>query len=110
MTLTVEAGEIVGVLGENGAGKTTFMRALAGLIHPEHGAVIKIDDQSGDVLKSLVSFIPHFVTTDQEKIQRIRRNKITAMTETFVKNSLAFVSIAELQDILTQVVSQYKKG
>ena len=44
MTLTVEAGEIVGVLGENGAGKTTFMRALAGLIHPEHGAVIKIDD------------------------------------------------------------------
>lgn len=59
MTLTVEAGEIVGVLGENGAGKTTFMRALAGLIHPEHGAVIKIDDQSGDVLKSLVSFIPN---------------------------------------------------
>ncbi|OJF02800.1 GntR family transcriptional regulator [Weissella confusa] len=52
----------------------------------------------------------NFVTTDQEKIQRIRRNKITAMTETFVKNSLAFVSIAELQDILTQVVSQYKKG
>ena len=48
----------------------------------------------------------NFVTTDQEKI----RNKITAMTETFVKNSLAFVSIAELQDILTQVVSQYKKG
>ena len=46
----------------------------------------------------------------EEKIQRIRRNKITAMTETFVKNSLAFVSIAELQDILTQVVSQYKKG
>lgn len=40
MTLTVEAGEIVGVLGENGAGKTTFMRALAGLIHPERGPVI----------------------------------------------------------------------
>ena len=59
MTLTVEAGEIVGVLGENGAGKTTFMRALAGLIHPERGAVIKIDNQSGDVLKSLVSFIPN---------------------------------------------------
>ncbi|WP_270276164.1 ABC transporter ATP-binding protein [Weissella confusa] len=59
VTLQVEPGDIVGVLGENGAGKTTLMRVLAGLIHPEREAVITIDQQSGDVLKSLVSFIPN---------------------------------------------------
>ena len=59
MTLQVEAGEIVGVLGENGAGKTTFMRALAGLIQPNRDAKISIDNQLGDVLKALVSFIPN---------------------------------------------------
>jgi ABC-2 type transport system ATP-binding protein len=37
--LTVEAGEIVGMVGHNGAGKTTFSRIVAGLIGPDAGRV-----------------------------------------------------------------------
>ncbi|MCP4498913.1 MAG: ATP-binding cassette domain-containing protein [Deltaproteobacteria bacterium] len=36
-TFTVERGEFVGVLGKNGAGKTTILKMLAGLIHPTSG-------------------------------------------------------------------------
>jgi ABC-2 type transport system ATP-binding protein len=35
--LTVTAGEIVGLVGHNGAGKTTFARALAGLVDLDAG-------------------------------------------------------------------------
>ena len=35
--LTVEAGEIVGLVGHNGAGKTTFARAVAGLVRLDGG-------------------------------------------------------------------------
>jgi len=38
-TLQVAAGEIVGLVGRNGAGKTTFVEVVAGLIRPESGRV-----------------------------------------------------------------------
>jgi lipopolysaccharide export system ATP-binding protein len=37
---TVNAGEIVGLLGRNGAGKTTCFRMTVGMITPEHGTVL----------------------------------------------------------------------
>ncbi len=39
VTLTVPAGEIVGVLGHNGAGKSTVIRACAGWLCLDHGQV-----------------------------------------------------------------------
>lgn len=37
--LTVEAGEIVGLVGHNGAGKTTFVEVVCGLVRPDSGTV-----------------------------------------------------------------------
>jgi ABC-2 type transport system ATP-binding protein len=39
ISLSVEPGEAVAIVGENGAGKSTLMRICAGLIHPDVGAV-----------------------------------------------------------------------
>ena len=39
VSFTVEAGEIVGLLGRNGAGKTTSFRMAIGMITPEGGKV-----------------------------------------------------------------------
>jgi ABC-2 type transport system ATP-binding protein len=38
-TLSVAAGEIVGLVGHNGAGKTTFVEVVAGLVRSEAGRV-----------------------------------------------------------------------
>ena len=37
--LTVGAGEIIGVLGRNGMGKTTLVRAIMGLLRPSAGSI-----------------------------------------------------------------------
>ena len=39
VTMTLQRGEVVGLLGPNGSGKTTTFYAIAGLIFPEAGTV-----------------------------------------------------------------------
>ena len=39
VTVRVERGHIVGILGPNGSGKTTLLRLLAGMLRPESGRV-----------------------------------------------------------------------
>ncbi len=38
-SMRVEAGEKVAIIGENGIGKTTFLRCLAGDLQPNHGTI-----------------------------------------------------------------------
>jgi branched-chain amino acid transport system ATP-binding protein len=39
-SLTVREGEIVSIIGSNGAGKSTILRAISGVIHPFSGSIV----------------------------------------------------------------------
>ena len=43
LNLTINSGEIFGLIGHNGAGKSTTIKSLVGVIKPEDGT-IKVDD------------------------------------------------------------------
>jgi branched-chain amino acid transport system ATP-binding protein len=40
ITLHVQAGEVVGLLGRNGVGKSTTLKTIIGLVRPSHGSVL----------------------------------------------------------------------
>ena len=40
LTLNLDRGKIYGLLGENGSGKTTWMKMVAGLTRPGRGEII----------------------------------------------------------------------
>jgi ABC transport system ATP-binding/permease protein len=44
ITLGVAAGERIGVVGENGGGKSTLLRLIAGVEHPDAGALTRTGD------------------------------------------------------------------
>ena len=61
VSLTVERGEVMGLLGPNGSGKTTFLRVLAGYLHPTSGAARISDlDVVADSLRARqrVGYVP----------------------------------------------------
>lgn len=41
--IELRAGEIVALMGRNGAGKTTFLRCLAGALQPDRGTITAVD-------------------------------------------------------------------
>ncbi len=49
VSIAIEPGEIVSVVGANGAGKTTMLRTISGLLRPRSGE-IRFDGQRLDVL------------------------------------------------------------
>jgi branched-chain amino acid transport system ATP-binding protein len=52
VSLHVETGETVALLGTNGNGKSTLMKCVAGLVRPERGTLtLTIDGQSHDLAK-----------------------------------------------------------
>ena len=43
-TLGIQEGDRIGLVGRNGCGKTTFLKLLAGLLHPDSGEVSRARD------------------------------------------------------------------
>ncbi len=58
LDLTLEKGQIIGLLGPNGSGKTTLIKLINGLITPTEGSVLISGLTPGPESKELVSYLP----------------------------------------------------
>ncbi|MBE3599750.1 MAG: ABC transporter ATP-binding protein [Limnochordaceae bacterium] len=56
--LRLGAGQIVGLVGPNGSGKSTFLKVVAGLLHPDGGSVKVRGRSPGLETKRWVAFQP----------------------------------------------------
>lgn len=58
LNLSLPKGKIVGLLGPNGSGKTTFLKLAAGLLTPVSGNITVCGETIGPESKALVSYLP----------------------------------------------------
>ena len=58
LTFNIPSGRIVGLLGPNGCGKSTFIKLTSGLLQPDSGEILVCGDPVGEKSKALVSYLP----------------------------------------------------
>jgi len=65
VSLNVEEGQLVTILGANGAGKSTILKTISGLVEPENGTIhfnnIRIDREDPEKIVSMgISHVPEW--------------------------------------------------
>ena len=58
VSLNIESGKIIGLLGPNGSGKTTLIKLINGLLQPDNGAITVCGNNIGVETKKVVSYLP----------------------------------------------------
>lgn len=58
VTLTLEGGHIIGLLGSNGSGKTTLIKLINGLLTPNEGEILLDGSKIGIESKKHISYLP----------------------------------------------------
>lgn len=58
VNLDLQPGKIIGLLGPNGSGKTTFIKICAGLLTPSSGQILINGNIIGPETKATVAFLP----------------------------------------------------
>ncbi|MCJ7688698.1 MAG: ABC transporter ATP-binding protein [Clostridiaceae bacterium] len=58
VTLNVKPGSVLGLLGPNGSGKTTFLKIIAGILNPSSGKILIDGHIPGVYTKAIVSYLP----------------------------------------------------
>jgi ABC-type polysaccharide/polyol phosphate transport system ATPase subunit len=106
VTLHVEPGEAVGLVGRNGSGKSTLLRIVAGIIRPSSGRV-GAGGRVGSLLELGAGFHPDFTGRENVflngSIQGLKRAQIRERFD-------EIVAFAELEHAIDRPVRTYSSG
>lgn len=118
VSFSIARGQIVGLLGENGAGKTTMLKLLTGILFPTEGEVtvsgFTPTDRKKDFLKS-ISFVMgnrSEVNWDLPAMDTFRYQQLVyeVPESAFQENLKMMSSLLEVQDLLKVPIRRLSLG
>jgi len=97
----IRRGEVIGVLGPNGIGKSTFAKVLAGVLKPNEGEI------SGEVR---VSYKPQYLSAEED--ERTVRELLSSLTPQFGTSyyESEFIRPLQLREILDSKLCDLSGG
>lgn len=111
VSLTVEAGQRVALLGHNGAGKSTMMKIILGLIPFDAGEVVVCDELPGSAAaRARVAYLPenaafHPALTGEEQIRHY-----LALRGESAAQALGLLARVGLEQAAGRRIGTYSKG
>lgn len=106
ISFAVEKGEILGIIGRNGCGKSTMLRAIAGIYSPDEGVVETFDNKVA-LMAIGVGFQPQL--TGRENIYLSGR-LLGFSEEKMQKLSRKIIDFSELGEFIDRPVRTYSSG
>ena len=113
LTLSVDSGEIYGLLGANGAGKSTTLNLLLGFIKAESGSIEILDSEKKKINKDQIGYIPENVNlypylTGKENLDYFCKLAGLKFDSSQLSNLLLDCSLDV--DAHNKLTSEYSKG
>ena len=106
ISLSAYPGEIMGVIGRNGSGKTTFLKTLAGILTPDAGSVT-VRGRVGCLLSFGVGFNAHL--SGRENV--FLNGSILGLSEREINARLdQIIAFSELGEFIDAPVRTYSAG
>lgn len=117
VTLHVEAGERVLVFGPNGSGKSTMLKAICGLVKPQHGSITLTGAQLAgmappDIVAQGVSYVPQIknVFPDLTVAENLEIGGVLARKQTAKRTSEVFDLFPSLAERKSQMAGLLSGG
>ena len=67
ISLNVKHGEILGILGPNGTGKTTFIKCINNILKPDCGEVLfngkNLSNMEQQEIAKIIAYVPQYVSS-----------------------------------------------
>lgn len=106
VSLDVHPGEVVALIGRNGSGKSTMLKTLAGIIHPDQGSV-SVRGRVGCLMSFGVGFKPNLSGRENVFIN----GSILGLPEAEIRERLdAIIDFSELGEFIDAPVRTYSAG
>lgn len=106
VSFSVNKGEIVGIVGKNGSGKSTMLKAIGGIFKPDSGS-IDLKGNSVSLLSIGVGFDGNL--TGRENI--ILSGMLLGFKEKFIKEKMTeIIDFSELGEFIEYPVRTYSSG
>ena len=106
VSFELEEGKILGIIGKNGSGKSTMLRAIAGIFSPDKGS-INLHDHSISLLSIGVGF--NGKLTGRENIY-LSGMLLGFSEEEIARKEKEIIDFADIGDFINKPVKTYSSG
>ena len=93
LNFTLAHGETLGIIGSNGAGKSSLLRALAAITEPDAGTVKRHSSSRAALLTLNTGFMPHLPTEENIVLSGMLLGKSRRTMLALVPEILAFAAL-----------------